>query len=128
MASQIDTRMRLDEMRDQLAGDEELRFDMMLRDKKKDPTTMMLLAAIGFLGVGGIHRFVMGQPGMGILYLLTAGLCYIGTIVDIVRMKATVTEANLATEYEELQLFLAAKARRERRANELATGGPQGQE
>lgn len=128
MASQFDTRMRLDDLRAQLSEEEEFRFDMALREKKKDPTTMMLLAAIGFLGVAGIHRFALGQAGMGILYLLTAGLCGVGTIVDMVRMKSTVGEANLATEYEELQLFLSAKASRERRARERDSGSlPAGQ-
>ena len=37
-----------------------------------------------FLGISGIHRFITGEIGMGILYLFTAGLCLIGTIVDLV--------------------------------------------
>lgn len=123
MTNDVDMRMRLDEMKEQLSDDELLRFDMGLRDKKKDPTTMMLLAAIGFLGVAGIHRFVLGQVGMGILYLLTGGLCWIGTIVDMARMKQTIAAHNLVIEYEELQLFLSAKASRDRRARERETGG-----
>lgn len=35
-----------------------------------------------FLGLLGIHRFYLGHIGMGILYLLTAGLCGIGWIID----------------------------------------------
>lgn len=35
-----------------------------------------------FLGVIGIHRFYLGYIGLGVLYLLTAGFCGIGWIVD----------------------------------------------
>lgn len=36
------------------------------------------------IGVIGIHRFYLGHIGMGILYLLTAGLCGIGVLVDLI--------------------------------------------
>lgn len=39
-----------------------------------------------FLGGIGIHRFYLGYTGMGILYLLTGGLCGIGVIVDFIRI------------------------------------------
>ena len=37
-----------------------------------------------FLGGIGIHRFYLGHIGMGILYLLTAGLCGIGWLIDFI--------------------------------------------
>lgn len=51
---------------------------------KKSKTTALLLCI--FLGEFGIHRFYVGKIGTGILYLLTAGLCGIGWIVDIIRI------------------------------------------
>lgn len=122
MGRELDIRMQLDDMKAELTEEEALRFDMALRDKLRDTGTMTLLAAIGFIGVAGIHRFMIGQVGMGILYLLTGGLCLIGTIVDMARMSSMVTEYNLRIEYDELRLFLAAKAARERRA---AREGPE---
>jgi TM2 domain-containing membrane protein YozV len=62
-------------------------FALSYRTARKDETTILLLTLVGFLGVNGLHRFVLDDAGMGILYLLTAGLCWIGTIVDAVNYK-----------------------------------------
>ena len=69
------------------------RFANVYRARRKDPQTILLTAIIGFLGAAGVHRFILGQVGMGILYLLTGGLCVIGTIVDVINYK------NMAFEY-----------------------------
>lgn len=69
------------------------RFTRVYRARRKDPQTILLTALVGFFGVAGIHRFIVGQLGMGLLYLFTAGLCFIGTIVDVINYK------NLAFEY-----------------------------
>ena len=47
---------------------------------------MVALILCIFLGTIGIHRFYVGKVGMGILYLLTGGLCGIGWIVDIIQI------------------------------------------
>lgn len=39
-----------------------------------------------FLGVWGVHRFYVGKIGTGILWLLTGGLCGIGTFIDLLRI------------------------------------------
>jgi len=56
------------------------------RISEKEKTTALILAILGVFGVAGIHRFYTGKIGTGILWLLTGGLLYIGTIVDIVRI------------------------------------------
>ena len=77
-------------------SDEQLKnFAMLYRNRRREPQLILFTALLGFLGISGIHRFMINQIGMGILYFLTAGLCLIGTIVDLVNYK------NLAFEYNQ---------------------------
>jgi TM2 domain-containing membrane protein YozV len=77
------------------ANDEQAsKFATIYRARRKDPQTILLLALVGFLGVAGIQRFYVDQIGMGLLYLLTAGLCFVGTIIDIVTYKQIAFEFN----------------------------------
>src|SRR5450432_2633480 len=69
-------------------------FCVIYRSKRKDPQTILLLCLLGLVGVSGIHRFVIGQVGMGILYFFTAGLCLVGTIVDAINHKDLALEYN----------------------------------
>ena len=61
-----------------------LNFANIYRSRRKDPQLILLTTLLGFVVVAGVQRFIVGQIGMGILYLLTGGLCLIGTIVDLV--------------------------------------------
>ena len=61
-------------------------FLLFYRTKRKDKQTMTIIAAIGFLGIAGVHRFITGDIGLGILYIFTCGLCFIGTIIDILNI------------------------------------------
>jgi TM2 domain-containing membrane protein YozV len=69
-------------------------FAMAYSARRKDPTTILILALVGFVGVAGIHRFMLNQIGMGILYFLTGGLCAIGTIVDLINHRKLCFEYN----------------------------------
>lgn len=77
-------------------SDEQLKnFAMLYRSRRREPQLILFTALLGFVGFAGIHRFLTNQIGMGILYLFTAGLCFIGTIVDLVNYR------NLAFEYNQ---------------------------
>lgn len=62
--------------------------------RRKDPQTILLVTLLGFLGVAGVQRFLTNHIGMGLLYLFTAGLCWIGTIVDLVNYRRIAYEYN----------------------------------
>lgn len=62
-------------------------FAVAYRQGRKDPQLVLLMAVIGIVAVPGLHRFALGQVGIGFVYLLTYGLLLFGTITDIVRHK-----------------------------------------
>ena len=70
-------------------------FAMAYRNQRKDETNMLLFTLIGFVLIAGVQRFVVGHIGLGVLYLLTAGLCFIGTIVDAINHKKLANEYNV---------------------------------
>jgi len=65
---------------------------------------MLIFCLIGLFAVPGLQRFIIGQIGMGILYLLTAGLCLIGSIIDVVNHKTLAFEHNQKMVFESLQM------------------------
>ena len=74
------------------------------RARRKDPQLILLTALLGFIVVAGVHRFILGQIGMGLLYLFTGGLCLIGTIVDLVNHQKLSFEFNQKIAQEVLVL------------------------
>ena len=54
---------------------------------------------IGGFGTLGFHRFYLGKFGTGILYFLTGGLAFIGSIYDFLTMPMQVRDANLEMRY-----------------------------
>lgn len=69
-------------------------FISLYNSKRKKTETILICCLLGFVCAAGIQRFVLGQVGMGILYLFTGGLCLIGTIVDIINHKVLTFEYN----------------------------------
>ncbi|NOU46847.1 MAG: NINE protein [Bacteroidales bacterium] len=59
-------------------------FATVYRARRRDPQMILLVTLLGFLGAAGVHRILLNQIGMGILYFFTAGFCLIGTIVDLI--------------------------------------------
>jgi len=69
-------------------------FASVYRSRRKEPQMILITALLGFIGFAGIHRFIIGQIGMGILYFFTGGLCLIGTIIDLVNHQKLAFENN----------------------------------
>lgn len=69
-------------------------FTHVYRQHRKESNITMVTALVGFLGLGGLHRFYLGHIGMGVLYILTAGLCFVGTILDLFRYRSLTFDYN----------------------------------
>jgi TM2 domain-containing membrane protein YozV len=83
-------------------------FYMIYSGKRKSPQDMLIFCIVGLCLVPGLQRFVTGQIGMGILYLFTAGLCFIGSIVDLVNYKSFALEYNKKVAFESGQMVRMA--------------------
>ena len=77
-------------------------FFMFYNGKRKKQQDLTIMTLIGFFGVAGIQRFVIGETGMGILYLLTIGFCGIGTIIDLINIR------DMTMDYNQKQAMEAA--------------------
>lgn len=80
-------------------------FLFLYKGKRKGTQEVMLMTLIGFLGIAGIQRFMLKQIGMGIIFLLTLGFCYIGTIIDLVNHKSLAADYNQQMAIESMQLM-----------------------
>ena len=69
-------------------------FISLYNNKRKKAETILLCCLFGFLCFAGIHRFVIGHMAVGVLYFFTFGLCFIGTIVDVINYKSLTFEYN----------------------------------
>lgn len=67
-------------IKEKLSSSEDSKLTLLTTIEYKDPTTLLLFSI--FLGSFGVDRFMLGDTGMGILKLLTGGLCGILTIID----------------------------------------------
>jgi len=88
----------------QLTENQQKYFYMSYSTKRKSPQDMLIFCIIGTFLLPGFQRFMVGQIGMGILYLFTGGLCLIGSIVDIVNHKTLALEYNQKMVYESFQI------------------------
>jgi len=87
---------------------EESRHDTFLtiyREKRRDNQHILLLTLVGFFPIAGLQRIYVGQIGMGILYILTGGLCLIGTIIDLINYKELAKDYNVQMMNETLTIM-----------------------
>ena len=80
-------------------------FAQVYRARRKDPQLIIILILPGFFGFAGLHRIILGQVGLGILFILTVGLCFIGTIVDLVNYKSLAYEFNIKMAHETINML-----------------------
>jgi len=79
-------------------------FYMVYSGKRKSPQDILIFTIIGFFGVAGIQRFIVGEVLMGLLFLFTGGFCLIGTVIDLINHKTLAVDYNRKMAYESYQM------------------------
>lgn len=87
-----------------LTEEQQKTFYVIYSGKRKSPQDILIFSIIGLFIVPGLQRFITGQIGMGILYLFTLGLCFIGSIMDLVNNKTIALEYNQKMAFESYQI------------------------
>lgn len=61
---------------------------------RKETGIAVGLTLLGFVLIAGLQHFYLGHIFRGILWLLTGGLFFVGTIYDLFTMSAQVKKVN----------------------------------
>ncbi len=72
--------IRINEIKNRLSNLTQEQFEKTQIIPLKDPVLMLIVSL--FAGSLGIDRFMLGETGLGVVKLLTAGGCGIWTIID----------------------------------------------
>ena len=88
----------------ELSENQKKYFYMIYSDKRKSPQDIMLFTLLGFIGVAGVQRFILGEVGMGLIYFFTCGFCWIRTIIDLVNYRTLATDYNRRMAFESFQM------------------------
>lgn len=81
-------------IKEKLMNVSEEKFDSIMCTRFKDPTISLVLSIL--VGGLGVDRFYLGEVGLGVAKLLTAGGCGIWQIVDWFLIMAKTRDVNLA--------------------------------
>lgn len=79
-------------LKEKLLTADDSKFTLLSSIELKDPTMLLIVSL--FVGSFGIDRFLLGDIGMGILKLLTCGLCGILTVIDWCTIMGATREKN----------------------------------
>jgi TM2 domain-containing membrane protein YozV len=98
--------------------------------RRYDTGLAYLFWLISFSGFAGLHRFYLGKPVSGLLYLLTWGFFGVGTIIDAIRMPDLVRRARLERRIDQLLDYdegdLPGAGGRTRRVDQVSGGSAGG--
>ncbi len=79
---------------DPMSNEEATKFLNIYRARRKRPEDILIFSIIGLFLIPGLQRFFLNQIGMGILFFFTFGLCFIGSIIDLVNYQKMTFEFN----------------------------------
>ena len=105
---QGDEQVHVAQLMSEMSEEQAMYFSNVYRQHRRDETVTLIMALAGFLGVAGIHRFYLGQIGMGLLYFFTYGFCLIGTIIDLFNYKTLTAKYNMEQADDAARLIAGA--------------------
>lgn len=79
-------------IKEKMLAAEDSKYTMIQSLELKDPTAVTIVSVL--LGTLGVDRFMLGDIGMGVLKLLTCGLCGILSIIDWFTVSKKAKEIN----------------------------------
>ncbi len=91
-----DEQVHAAQLMSEMSEEQAMYFANVYRQRRRDETVTLIMALAGFLGVAGVHRFYLGQIGMGLVYFFTYGFCMLGTIIDLFNHKSMTAAFNKA--------------------------------
>jgi TM2 domain-containing membrane protein YozV len=86
--------MTIESLIKEMTNNQAEQFLLLYQNKRKDTQTLLLVTLLAFFGVAGIQRFMVGEIGLGILYILTWGFCGIGQLIDLINIKSITSRYN----------------------------------
>lgn len=89
-----DELMYLEQVVAQFSEEDTRKFVMLYSGKRKRAQDILLFTLLGFFGIAGVQRIMLDQIAMGIIYFITLGFCWIGTIIDLINHKSLTEEFN----------------------------------
>lgn len=87
--------LHIEDVEEELTPDEFDDFLHIYRDRRMTTQNFLLFTLLGFLGAAGVQRILTKEIGLGVVYLLTGGLFFIGTIYDLIKHKELALDHNL---------------------------------
>ncbi len=91
---QAEERLFVKEITADLSCEELEDFAVLYSQERKSYSAMLILSLFGFLGLAGLQRFYVKQYFLGVIYLITIGFGYVGTIYDTVTYKRRTNQYN----------------------------------
>jgi TM2 domain-containing membrane protein YozV len=95
----------LQELTKDYSNENKQRFLAVYQSRRRDPQIILICTLVGLVAVAGIQRFLLNQIVMGILYFVTLGFCFIGTIIDAVNYRKLTWEYNKKQAMETARLL-----------------------
>ena len=82
------------------------------KTEQKDLALAYALWALSIVGICGVQRMYLGQPGLGVVMLFTFGFCGVGQIFDLILLPDALNQANRRLGFSRKEVGVSASSSR----------------